>query len=123
MGIAGPGAKPGQSRPRIRDVWMRDSESRSSPDERADDWRAGQPAAQGKQPGPRGDLGALLAQVARGDLAPFEAVYDGTGGRGFGPRRTGLRAPAPARAAAQEVLLEGWRAPSPLHLSPRAWPR
>jgi len=91
---------------------MRDSESRSSPDDRPDDWRAGQPAAQGKQPGPRGDLGALLAQVARGDLAAFEAVYDGIGGQVFGLVRSVLRDPAQAEEVAQEVLLEVWRTAS-----------
>src|SRR5260370_15539706 len=85
---------------------MRDSEARSSPDDRPDDRRAGQPAAQGRQPGPRGDLGALLAQVARGDLAAFEAVYDGIGGQVFGLVRSVLRDPAQAEEVAQEVLLE-----------------
>ena len=91
---------------------MRDSESRSSPDDRPDDWRAGQPAAQGRQPGPRGDLGALLAQVARGDLTAFEAVYDGIGGQVFGLVRSVLRDPAQAEEVAQEVLLEVWRTAS-----------
>jgi RNA polymerase sigma-70 factor (ECF subfamily) len=91
---------------------MRDSESRSSPDDRPDDRRAGQPAAQGRQPGPRGDLGALLAQVARGDPAAFEAVYDGIGGQVFGLVRSVLRDPAQAEEVAQEVLLEVWRTAS-----------
>ena len=91
---------------------MRDSESRSSPDDRPDGRGAGQPAAQGGQPGPGGDLGALLAQVARGDLAAFEAVYDGIGGQVFGLVRSVLRDPAQAEEVAQEVLLEVWRTAS-----------
>jgi RNA polymerase sigma-70 factor, ECF subfamily len=87
---------------------MRDSDSWSSPDDRP----AGQPAARGQQAGPSGDLGALLARVARGDLAAFEAVYDGVGGQVFGLVRSVLRDPAQAEEVAQEVLLEVWRTAS-----------
>ena len=87
---------------------MRDSDAWSSPDDR----NAGQPAARGKQPGHSGDLGALLARVARGDQAAFEAVYNGIGGQVFGLVRSVLRDPAQAEEVAQEVLLEVWRTAS-----------
>jgi RNA polymerase sigma-70 factor, ECF subfamily len=86
---------------------MMDGRSWSSPDDPA----AGGPARAGHS-GPGGDLGALLALVARGDQAAFEAVYDGVGGQVFGMARSVLRDPAQAEEVAQEVLLEVWRTAS-----------
>jgi RNA polymerase sigma-70 factor (ECF subfamily) len=67
-------------------------------------------------PGPeegRGqDLEGLLARVARGDQAAFEAVYDALSSPVFGLVRKVLRDPAQSEEVAQEVLLEVWRTAS-----------
>jgi RNA polymerase sigma-70 factor, ECF subfamily len=77
------------------------------------DLGAGQPPAHGQRPPEAaGDLGALLARVARGDQAAFERVYDSVGGHVFGLARRVLRDPAQAEEVAQEVLLEVWRTAS-----------
>jgi RNA polymerase sigma-70 factor (ECF subfamily) len=88
---------------------MMDSWPWSSPDDRAE---GREPPARAQQPGPGGDLGVLLARVARGDHAAFEAVYDGVSARVFGLARSVLRDPAQAEEVAQEVLLEVWRTAS-----------
>jgi RNA polymerase sigma-70 factor, ECF subfamily len=88
---------------------MRDSRPWSSPDDGAAD---GDAAADAPRPGHGGELGALLTRVARGDLAAFEALYDGVGGQVFGVARSVLRDPAQAEEVAQEVLLEVWRTAS-----------
>jgi RNA polymerase sigma-70 factor (ECF subfamily) len=65
-------------------------------------------------PAERGDppLDALLKQVAGGDHAAFEAVYDRLAGPVYGLIRHVLRDPAQAEEVAQEVLLEVWRSAS-----------
>ncbi len=67
-------------------------------------------------PGPgegRGqDLEGLLARVARGDQAAFEAVFDSLSSPVFGLVRKVLRDPAQSEEVAQEVLLEVWRTAS-----------
>ncbi len=65
------------------------------------------PAERGESP-----LEALLIQVARGDQAAFESVYDQMAGPVYGLIRKVLRDPAQSEEVAQEVLLEVWRTAS-----------
>src|ERR1700742_4023283 len=58
------------------------------------------------------DLDLLLVHVARGDTEAFEAVYDRLVGPVYGVIRRVLRDPSQSEEVAQEVLLEGWRAPA-----------
>lgn len=58
------------------------------------------------------DLAALLAQVARGDHAAFETVYDQLAGPVYGLIRKVLRDPAQSEEVTQEVMLEIWRTAS-----------
>ena len=58
------------------------------------------------------DLSALLAQVARGDHAAFEAIYDQLAAPVFGVARKVLRDPAQSEEVAQEVMLDVWRSAS-----------
>jgi RNA polymerase sigma-70 factor (ECF subfamily) len=83
-----------------------------------------------QQPGPgRAEVGgqdpaALLARVARGDHAAFEAVYDQFAGPVYGLVRKVLRDLAQSEEVAQEVLLEVWRTASrfdPARGSASAW--
>jgi RNA polymerase sigma-70 factor (ECF subfamily) len=74
-------------------------------------------ASQGPRPGAgfRPDsvddvpLEELMSQVARGDQAAFEAVYDRLAGPIFGLASRVVRDRAQAEEVAQEVLLEIWR--------------
>jgi RNA polymerase sigma-70 factor (ECF subfamily) len=78
----------------------------------------GPTADQPPQPGPGRtegggqDLAGLLALVARGDHAAFEAVYDQLAGPVYGVVRKVLRDPAQSEEVAQEVLLEVWQSAS-----------
>jgi len=67
-------------------------------------------AGQAEEPGQ--DLGALLARVARGDHAAFEAIYDQLAGPVYGVARKVLRDPAQSEEVAQEVMLDVWRSAS-----------
>jgi RNA polymerase sigma-70 factor, ECF subfamily len=58
------------------------------------------------------DLSGLLARVARGDHAAFEALYDQLAGPVYGVARKVLRDPAQSEEVAQEVMLEVWRSAS-----------
>ena len=75
-------------------------------------------AGQRRQPGPGRPEGSgqglagLLARVARGDHAAFEAVYDQLAGPVYGIVRKVLRDPAQSEEVAQEVMLEIWRTAS-----------
>jgi RNA polymerase sigma-70 factor (ECF subfamily) len=62
--------------------------------------------------GQAADLGGLLALVARGDQAAFEAVYDGVVPAVFGLVRRVVRDPAQSEEVTQDVLLEVWRSAS-----------
>jgi RNA polymerase sigma-70 factor (ECF subfamily) len=78
----------------------------------------GQPEEQGH------DLAGMLAQVARGDHAAFEVVYDRLAGPVYGVARKVLRDPAQSEEVAQEVMLEVWRSASRYDAakgSPVAW--
>jgi RNA polymerase sigma-70 factor (ECF subfamily) len=54
-------------------------------------------------------LAGLLARVARGDHAAFEAVYDQLAGPVYGVARKVLRDPAQSEEVAQEAMLDVWR--------------
>src|SRR3984957_13662864 len=58
------------------------------------------------------DPASLLARVARGDHAAFEAIYDQLAGPVYGLVRKVLRDPAQSEEVAQEVLLDVWRTAS-----------
>lgn len=55
------------------------------------------------------DVEALLGDVARGDSAAFERLYDAMGAVVFGLARRVIRDPERAEDVAQEVFLEVWR--------------
>jgi RNA polymerase sigma-70 factor (ECF subfamily) len=54
-------------------------------------------------------LDGLLARVARGDQAAFEAVYDSLAGPVYGLIQRVVRDTAQSEEVSQEVLLEVWR--------------
>lgn len=58
---------------------------------------------------PRPDLEDLLANVARGDEAAFERLYDAVAGPVFGLICRVVRDRAQAEEVTQEVLVEVWR--------------
>src|ERR1700735_333916 len=83
-----------------------------------------QPRGRGQSEGQGQDLAGLLAQVACGDHAAFEAGYDQFAGPVYGVVRKVLRDPAQSEEGAQEVLLEVWRTASrfdPARGSASAW--
>ena len=80
------------------------------------------PAADEGPVGP--DPGALLHQVARGDEAAFERLYDLMVGPVFGLVRRVVRDPAQSEEVVQEVMVELWRTAarySPERGSAMAW--
>jgi RNA polymerase sigma-70 factor, ECF subfamily len=86
--------------------------------------RAPHPRGPGDANAPGTDLAVLLAQVARGDRAAFEAVYEQVAAPVFGMVRSVLRDPALSEEVTQEVLIEVWRAASRFDAckgSPMAW--
>jgi RNA polymerase sigma-70 factor (ECF subfamily) len=83
----------------------------------------GQPGS-GHSEGGGQDPAELLARVARGDHAAYEAVYDRFAGPVYGLVRKVLRDPAQSEEVAQEVLLEVWRTASrfdPVRGSASSW--
>src|SRR5579875_3226962 len=76
------------------------------------------PRMRSTQPGPGPEEGrdqtleGLLALVARGDHAAYEAVYDELSAPVFGLIKRVVRDPAQSEEVAQEVLLEVWRTAS-----------
>ena len=67
-----------------------------------------------QEPAERADAGldTLLTQVAKGDQAAFEALYDQLSASVYGLIRKVLRNPSQAEEVTQEVLLEVWRTAS-----------
>ncbi len=70
------------------------------------------PDGSGHTEGHGQDLAGLLAAVARGDHAAFEAIYDELAGPVYGVARKVLRDPAQSEEVAQEVMLDVWRSAS-----------
>jgi RNA polymerase sigma-70 factor, ECF subfamily len=76
------------------------------------------PGPVGERPEPGGTNGddagleGLLARVARGDHAAFDAVYGRIAPEVFGLVRRVVRDPAQSEEVTQEVLLEVWRSAS-----------
>src|SRR5215469_2582482 len=83
-------------------------------------------ARSGQEPAERADpdLDKLLTQVAKGDQAAFEALYDQLSASVYGLIRKVLRNPSQSEEVTQEVLLEVWRTASrfdPARGSASAW--
>ena len=70
------------------------------------------PAGDDTVSAPGDELAILLARVARGDQAAYEAVYDAATGRVLGIVRAVVRDPAQSEEVAQEILLDVWRTAS-----------
>ena len=70
--------------------------------------RASEPEMSAQEAGDQ-HLNGLLARVARGDQAAFEAVYDSLAGPVYGLILRVVRDPAQSEEVSQEVLLEIWR--------------
>src|SRR5580698_2997773 len=82
------------------------------------------PAARPRPPASPAGLAALLAEVARGDEAAFDTVYDHVSASVFGVILRVIRDPAQSEEVTQEVLLEVWRTAyrfDPAKGSPLAW--
>jgi RNA polymerase sigma-70 factor, ECF subfamily len=82
------------------------------------------PRSRGTAARPGVDLAALLALVAKGDQAAFEAVYDRVAAPVFGTVRSVVRDPVLSEEVTQEVFVEVWRAASRFDAgkgSPMAW--
>jgi RNA polymerase sigma-70 factor (ECF subfamily) len=79
----------------------------------------------GARPGTdHADLAALLARVAVGDRAAFDAMYDRVSAPVFGTVRNVVRDPGLTEEVTQEVFVEVWRAASRFDASkgsPMAW--
>jgi RNA polymerase sigma-70 factor, ECF subfamily len=79
----------------------------------------------GTPPGPdHADLAALLARVAVGDQAAFDAMYDRVAAPVFGTVRRVVRDTGLTEEVTQEVFVEVWRAASRFDASkgsPMAW--
>ena len=71
-----------------------------------------QPVDPGHSEGDGQELSGLLVNVARGDHAAFEAVYDQLAAPVYGVARKVLRDPAQSEEVAQEVMLDVWRSAS-----------
>jgi RNA polymerase sigma-70 factor (ECF subfamily) len=73
---------------------------------------------------PGENLAVLLARVARGDQAAFEAVYDQAAAPVFGAVRSVVRDPSLSEEVTQEVFVEVWRGASRFDAgkgTPMAW--
>jgi RNA polymerase sigma-70 factor, ECF subfamily len=82
------------------------------------------PRSRGTAAPPGVDLVALLALVAKGDQAAFEAVYDRVCAPVFGTVRSVVRDPGLSEEVTQEVFVEVWRTASRFDAgkgSPMAW--
>ena len=66
------------------------------------------------------DLAALLARVAVGDRAAFDAMYDRVAAPVFGTVRKVVRDPGLTEEVTQEVFVEVWRAASRSYIASNA---
>jgi RNA polymerase sigma-70 factor, ECF subfamily len=69
----------------------------------------GRPQRPGAAEAPGTELAALLTEVAKGDLAAFDQVYDRIAAPVFGVARSVLRDASLAEEVSQDVLVEIWR--------------
>jgi RNA polymerase sigma-70 factor (ECF subfamily) len=73
---------------------------------------ARKPDGPGRAEGSSQALAGLISQVARGDHAAFEAIYDQLAGPVYGVVLKVLRDPAQSEEVAQEAMLDVWRTAS-----------
>src|SRR5271167_3606769 len=73
---------------------------------------AQKPDGPGRAEGTSQALAGLISQVARGDHAAFEAIYDQLAGPVYGVVLKVLRDPAQSEEVAQEAMLDVWRTAS-----------